>query len=140
MLNKLLKKYEKYASQIETITDSYLELDLKPLSYDFIVSVMSLHHLLPAKKTSLYSKFRQALVPSGAFVEGDYIVSIDEEIKLLKEFQERMKKTPFLEDGQYHVDIPFSEETQLCALREAGFTDIDVIFSTYRSNIVVAKP
>ena len=139
MLNKLVSKYEKFTSQIQTITDSYLTREFGARSFDFIVSVMSLHHLLPAKKTSLYSKLRQALVPSGMFVEGDYIVSLNEESKLLEEYRERMKSFSS-EDGTYHVDVPFSEKTQLRALKDAGFSEIDVIFRTYRSNIVVAKP
>jgi len=140
MLDKMLKKYEAYASQIRTITDSYLTLELKEHFFDFVVSVMSLHHLLPGKKISLYKKLRQSLVPSGAFVEGDWVVSVEEENKLLREYRERMKGYPLSDDGKYHVDVPFSEETQLRALREAGFARIDVIFRTYRSNVVVARP
>ena len=135
----MIKKYEAYASQIKTFVDSYLTLELRLHSFDFIVSVMSLHHLSPAKKSSLYMKLRHVLVPSGVFVEGDYIVSADEESKLLKEYRERMKSCSLLEDGKYHVDIPFSESTQLRTLRDAGFKEIDVIFRTSRSNIVVAK-
>jgi hypothetical protein len=80
------KKTVPYASQIKTFVDSYLTLELRLHSFDFIVSVMSLHHLSPAKKTSLYMKLRQVLVPSA-----------DEESKLLKEYRERMKSCSLLE-------------------------------------------
>jgi hypothetical protein len=45
-----------------------------------------------------------------------------------------------LEDGQYHIDIPFSEETQIRSLQDAGFKNIKIIFRTSRSNVVAAKP
>lgn len=83
MLKKLLEKYETFGSQVRTIADSYFSLDLGPHSFDYIVSVMSLHHLIPAKKSTLYEKLGKALVPTGALVEGDYIVSLEERKKLL---------------------------------------------------------
>lgn len=139
MLKKLLKKYETYNSQIKTIADSYLSLELMPHSFDYIVSVMSFHHLMPVKKIALYKKLREALIPTGTFVEGDYIVSLEEEKRLLKEFHLQKENNSLLEDGQYHIDIPFSEETQIRALKDAGFKDINIIFRTSSSNIVVAK-
>ncbi len=140
MLKKLVKKYETYGSQIRTITDSYLKLELKPHSFDYVVSVMSLHHLMPVKKIALYKKLKKALIPTGAFVEGDYIVSVEEENRLLEEYQLRKNGFSLLDDVQYHIDIPFSEETQFRALRDAGFGKVKVLFRTSRSNVIVAKP
>ena len=84
MLNKLINKYKKIGSQINTITSSYLSLELVPHSFDYIVSVMSLHHLIPVKKIALYKKLKKALIQTGTYVEGDYIVSLQEEKELLK--------------------------------------------------------
>lgn len=140
MLMKLVKKYATYSSQIKTIADSYLSLEFMPKSFDFVVSVMSLHHFLPSEKTPLYRKLSQSLVPGGVFVEGDYIVTAEEEKRLLAEYWEQKKSHSLLNDGQYHIDIPFSEETQLKALKNAGFSKVDVIFRTGRSNVIVAKP
>lgn len=139
MLKKLVNKYEKYSSQIRTIVDSYLSLELMPHSYDYIVSVMSFHHLMPEKKIALYKKLKEALVPMGTFVEGDYIVSPQEEKRFLREFLLLKKNNALIEDGEYHIDIPFSEETQIQTLKEAGFKTIDVIFRTSKSNVVAAK-
>jgi tRNA (cmo5U34)-methyltransferase len=138
MLKRLVKKYEEYSSQIKTIADSYLSLELTPCSFDYIVTVMSLHHLMPSKKISLYKKLREALVPAGSFIEGDYIVSAEEEKKLLNEFYQYKKNNPLIEDGQYHIDIPFSEKTQIKALKDAGFKEVNVLFRTSRANVVIA--
>ena len=139
-MKELVKKYEAFRSQIKMIAGSYLSLKLKPHSFNYVVSVMSLHHLMPEKKIALYTKLRKALVPTGAFVEGDYIVSLEEEKRLLKEFSFQKKNYSLSDDGQYHIDIPFSEETQIRALEEAGFKEVNIIFRTSRSYIVVAKP
>ena len=139
MLKKLVNKYDKYSPQIKTIISSYLSLELMPNSYDYIVSVMSFHHLMPEKKIALYKKLRETLNPTGVFVEGDYIVSPEEEKKLLKEFGQLKKNDSLVDDGKYHIDIPFSEETQIRTLKEAGFGKVDVIFRTSRSNVVAAR-
>jgi tRNA (cmo5U34)-methyltransferase len=139
MLKRLVKKYEAISSQINTIADSYLSLELRPSSFSYIVTVMSLHHLMPAKKIDLYKKLRNALVPAGSFIEGDYVVSAEEEKRLLYEFYQYKKNTPLIEDGEYHIDIPFSEGTQIMALKDAGFQNINVIFRTSRANVVVAN-
>ena len=124
---------------LKTITDSYLSLELMPHSFDYIVSVMSFHHLMPEKKVALYIKLKKALVPTGIFVEGDYVVSIEEEKRLLKEFRTLKKNGSRMEDGQFHIDIPFSKETQIHTLKEAGFRKIDIIFRTSKSNVVAAE-
>ena len=139
MLKKLVEKYETYSSQIHVIVDSYLSLKLMPNSFDYIVSVMSLHHLIPSQKTNLYKKLRKALLPTGVYVEGDYIVSVEEEIKFIKEYHEQKNRFSLLDEEQYHIDIPFSEETQLQTLRDAGFNNVNVLFRTSRSNVIVAK-
>jgi tRNA (cmo5U34)-methyltransferase len=139
MLKRLVKKYEAYSNQIRTIVDSYLTLELSPCSFDYIITVMSLHHLMPVKKIDLYKKLRKALIPGGTFVEGDYIVSAEEEKRLLNEFYQFKKTNPSMEDGKYHIDIPFSEGTQIKALKDAGFKEVNVIFRTSRANVVIAN-
>lgn len=138
MLNKLIEKYQAYTSQIETIEASYLTLDFKECYYDYVISVMSLHHLLPPKKIGLYEKIRKSLGPSGMYIEGDYIVSETEERKLLADFNKWRENNRF-EDGDYHIDIPFSETTQGNTLRQAGFSKVEIIFQVAKCNIVVAR-
>ncbi|HVN98213.1 MAG TPA: class I SAM-dependent methyltransferase [Syntrophorhabdaceae bacterium] len=140
MLKELLQKYETFSSQIRTIADSYLSLEFKPRTFDYVVSVMTLHHLTLRQKRALYKKVKKLLVPGGTFVEGDYVVfSLEEQRRLLRQFHWQKRKHSLSEDKQYHIDIPCSEETQIRTLKEAGFQEVDVIFRTSKSNIVVAK-
>lgn len=137
MLNKLVDKYTEFSSQIKIIEGSYIYLDFNKRYYDFAISIMSFHHLLPKKKVKLYEKIKNSLCPSGKYIEGDYIVSEIEETNFLAEFNEWNKNHQY-EDGKYHIDIPFSEKTQFEALRKAGFNKINVIFRASRSNVVIA--
>jgi len=140
MLNKLVDKFEKFGSQIKIVVDSYLSVPMDECAFDYIVSIMSLHHLLPMEKALLYKKIRKALSPKGIYIEGDYIVSDEEQDRLLKKFHLLKKDFSLEEELPYHVDIPFSERSQIRALRRAGFEEVEVLFRSSRSNIVVAKP
>lgn len=129
MLDLLLDKYKKKSEQIETIRESYLDIDFKRDEYDYIVSVMSLHHFLPEVKLRIYKKIWKALKPGGKFIEGDYIVSKDKEAEMLAEYKEELKKNKVLKDDLYHLDIPFSIKTQKNLFEKVGFTDFELIFS-----------
>ena len=45
MLEKLIEKYESHASQFRTYVGSYITMQIETNTFDFVVSVMSLHHL-----------------------------------------------------------------------------------------------
>ena len=139
MLSRLLDKYKRYEEQIQTVEASYLTMELGPCAYDYAVSVMSLHHLRPEEKTAMYTKIREALKPAGSYIEGDYIVSEEEEGRLIEEHRTLKEYFALPEDGLFHIDIPSSEKTQMTALREAGFKDIRVLFRTDRSNVIAAS-
>ncbi|MBW2623651.1 MAG: class I SAM-dependent methyltransferase [Deltaproteobacteria bacterium] len=139
MLSRLLEKYKRYERRIKIVEASYLTMELGPRAYDYAVSVMSLHHLLPEEKTAIYAKIREALKPGGSYIEGDYIVSEEEEGRLIEEYRTLKEDFTLPEDGLYHIDIPSSEKTQMTALREAGFKEIQVLFRTDRSDIIAAR-
>ncbi|MEE9557754.1 MAG: class I SAM-dependent methyltransferase, partial [Candidatus Adiutricales bacterium] len=132
-------KYNRYEQQIQTVEASYLTMEIEPCAFDYAVSVMTLHHLLPEGKTALYKKIREGLAPEGSYIEGDYIVSEEEEGRLIDEYRTLKEDFALPEDGLYHIDIPSSEKTQMMTLREAGFKEIQVPFRTDRSNIIVAS-
>lgn len=127
--------YSKIASSFKKTDDPVEVLDLGAgTGIENVISPFN-----GGKKIALYKKLRQALTKKGLYIEGDYIVTLDEEKRLLKEFRQQTKNNTPLEDGQYHIDIPFSEVTQIQTLRDAGFKDINIIFRTSRSNVVIAK-
>jgi len=124
MLNRLKEKYSSKQEQIETRLGSYVKIPFEENEYDYIVSVMTLHHLSNNKKLALYNKIYKALKSNGKYIEGDYIVDQTKEEKIIKEAVKDNAKT----DGNYHIDLPFSIESQKQILTESGFKKFNLIY------------
>lgn len=139
MLGKLREKHANHPGRLHLIQGSYLETPLDQAAYDFIVAVMTLHHLLPARKRALYGRIRAALKRDGAYIEGDWIVSSEEEGRYLSEYGERVRGLGASAEGAYHIDVPLSLETEKRLLMEAGFFTIDVIWRADGNGVYVAR-
>jgi tRNA (cmo5U34)-methyltransferase len=109
-------------------------------SYDYVVAVMTLHHLLPAKKVSLYQRIREALRQEGAYIEGDWVVSLEEEALYRSAYEEAVGELQTSRDGSHHIDIPLSLETEKRLLTDAGFSTVEVIWRGPGSGVYVARP
>src|SRR6056297_228822 len=79
MLELLLAKYTDKVDQINVIKDSYLTLEFGEKKFDYIISVMTVHHLLYDTKKKLYKKILRSLIDRGKYIEGDYVVSEEKE-------------------------------------------------------------
>jgi tRNA (cmo5U34)-methyltransferase len=128
MLEGLRTRYAGHMGQIKLIRDSYLTMPLGTQTYDVIVSTMAMHHVLHDTKRELYKKIHAALKPGGKYVEGDSVIPSALEGAFLDGYREQAAKVPQAEDGDYHLDIPFSIETQRSLLLEAGFMDFQVLW------------
>ena len=139
MLERLQHKYRERLEQLTLLQGSYLDVDFGEGAYDVAIAVMTLHHLLPEQKRRLYQKIHRTLKPGGAYIEGDYMVSPEKEQQLLAEYREKKASAEDLESGMYHVDIPFSIETQRSLLREAGFPQVEVLWQAGEAVILIAE-
>ena len=138
MLAKLKAKLEhyRYGPQVEIVQGSYLTMPFPERGFDYAVSVQTMHHFTPHVKRRLYSRIADALKAGGRYIEGDYVVSPDEERSLLARYSELVKSLRAdgavgdgdTMDGTYHIDIPLSVQSQVAVLREAGFADVEVVF------------
>lgn len=135
MLQRLSERYCDRQSQLTLRQGSFLDLDFGAGAYAFIVSVMSMHHFPSAVKRALYARICAALKPGGLYIEGDYYVSPDQEQEYLRRYAEQMQTVG---TGLYHIDIPFSVDTQRQLLTEAGFTAVELICSVGQSKVLVA--
>lgn len=129
MLEQLKRKYAGRSDQIQTILGSYLEIDLPAAHYDLALSVMSLHHLLPAPKADLYSTIFQALKSGGVYVEGDYYVGKEQMEAFQAEYQAWQEAAGQAASGAYHLDLPLTLPLQKNLLEEVGFVDLSVHWS-----------
>lgn len=128
MLEELKKRYKVHLDQITVVVDNYLTMPLEVEAYDYVLTAMSMHHLLPNAKRNLYKKIHAALRAGGKYIEGDAVTTVALEGQFLDEYNRQLTGVPEAEDGHYHVDVPFSIETQRALLVEAGFKDFELVW------------
>ena len=128
MLELLREKHVARKSQITLVADSYLTMQLGTQVYDHAISVMANHHLMHDTKRTLYARIHRALKPGGKYVEGDSVTPAEMESQFLAEYHQQVATVPPAEDGYYHIDVPFSIDTQRSLLLEAGFKGFEVVW------------
>jgi tRNA (cmo5U34)-methyltransferase len=128
MLARLKDRYSAHAGQITLVVDSFLTAALGSGVYDYVLSGLAMHHVLHDTKRELYKKIRAVLRPGGKYIEGDSVVPLEAEGEFLVEYYQDAATVPPAPDGTYHLDIPFSLETQQALLLEAGFTDFCLLW------------
>ena len=139
MLKLMRNRYREQDGQIDIVTASYLDYPLGRAVYDYVISVMTLHHLLPDKKRDLYQRLRESLKDGGTYIEADYIVSPEKEADLLRRFNGLKEADENIDDGTHHIDIPMSLPTLERTLREAGFSTVAVTWSGQDAAVVTAR-
>lgn len=138
MLHELQKKYPGKERQLVTVNESYLDFDFPITTFDFVVSVQSLHHLLFHEKAELYSNIRKSLKPNGKFIEADFIVSDQLEKEYLKNYYNLKKDIKNMKPGEYHIDIPFSMKTTELSLKQAGFSRYETVYRNEYAAVIVS--
>lgn len=133
MLEKLAEKFEPYREQMTLLQGSYLTMPFAENHYEYAVSVYTMHHFTEGTKLSLYRKIRDALKPGGKYIEGDCIVTPEKEREIWEWYAQNysaevIKEARDAGDTIYHFDIPFTIETQLRLLREAGFAKVNLFW------------
>ena len=71
--------------------------------FDYVVSILCVHHFPPDSKRNIYRSFNSALAPSSAYVEGDQCsgLAVDEaETSTLKLFEDWIAKLPGGSQGE----------------------------------------
>lgn len=135
MLDRLRERYLAHMSQITLVVDSYLTLPFGTQTCDYILSAMTIHHLLYDTKRSLYRKIHAALKPGGKYIEGDSVTLAETEHEFLAEYRQQIADMPPSHDGHYHIDVPFSIDTQRALLLEAGFKTFELIWQKDNTTI-----
>jgi len=125
MLNILKEKYKDKLNQIKIIQGSYLTIPFNQNYYDYVIASMTMHHFIKEEKVRLYKKINSALIKGGKYIEGDYYMkSKEEEEKCVDFYHDAINKIPKAEKHLYHIDIPFTLETENELLKVGGFTNI----------------
>ena len=113
---------------IRLIQGSYFDVPLGEGVYDAAVSVESLHHFPAEQKEALYRKLHAALKRYGCFVLTDYFAESEE---LEKEYFQNLKQLKeeqgLPDDGLFHYDTPLTVEHEIQLLKQAGFSNIQIL-------------
>ncbi len=126
MLNALKEKLPD--RKISLIQGSYFDFPLGEKEYDAAVSVESLHHFPAEQKEALYRKLYAALKDDGCFVLTDYFAESEELEKAYFQNLKRLKEEQGLSEGEFfHYDTPLTVEHEAQVLRQAGFSDVQIL-------------
>ena len=143
MLRLLRKKYP--GKNLDLRQMSYFDYDMGVGRFDAALTVMTLHHYTHEVKTDLYRRILRALKPGGVYVESDYMIPMEEEDpQALEDFYfaeyERLKREQGLDQAQeYHYDTPCTVENQKKMLRDAGFSQVEVVWQQGFTAVITAK-
>ena len=125
MLRVLSKKHGH--RKLNIIRGDYFTVQLGE-GYDTAVAFETLHHYTKDRKTALYRRLYRALADGGVFIECDYIAETQEiEDLLASECRFRRERDGIAFDAFVHFDTPLTVEHELGALRDAGFSHVELV-------------
>jgi tRNA (cmo5U34)-methyltransferase len=140
---------ERFAGRdnVKFCTGDYSQADLGG-PYDLVCSALSIHHLEREEKRRLFGRIFSVLVPGGIFVNADQTEG--ETPYFSDRYREYWNR--FLKNGplasREHKEILRRRDTldkneklsdQLAWLKEAGFSDVDVIYRNRTFAVTVAR-
>jgi tRNA (cmo5U34)-methyltransferase len=116
--------------------------------YDLACSALSIHHLTPWDKRRLFGRIFMALKPGGLFVNADQAAGETPYFthRYLEYWNDFLQNGPMTE--AQHAEILKRRDTldrneklsdQLAWLREAGFSDVDVVYRNRTFIVTVAR-
>ena len=137
MLDRLREKYVSKADQIEIILGDYLGYDYPANSYDYVVSVESLHHFTHGEKLRLYRKLYGSLKPGGRFIDLDYVAGDQAAEDAGFAEKARLHAEGGL-SGLHHIDTPCTVDNEVRLLRGAGFSRVDIVLNESTTALLAA--
>ena len=114
--------------RISLVVGSYFDVPFGEKKYDAAVSVESLHHFPAEQKETLYAKLRAALKDNGFFVLIDYFAESEEmEKEYFRNLKQLRAEQGLPEDEFFHYDTPLTADHEIRVLRQAGFSDVQIL-------------
>lgn len=137
MLARLGEKFG--GKQLDLRLGSYFDLPF-PQGIDCAISFETMHHFSHEKKTALYAKIHEALLPGGIYIECDYMVQDQrEEDEYFAQYARLCKELSLDENTFYHFDTPCTIQNQLSMFQKAGFARAEAVFRLGNTSIIVAS-
>jgi len=138
MLDCLKKKHPE--KKLNLINASYFDVDFGKDIYESAISFQSLHHFTHEQKKRLYKKVYDSLKVGGFYIEGDYMVTEQEEEDFYFSEIMRIKKEQGVpEEEFYHYDTPCTIDNQIKLLESAGFKNVKMVWRQGNTTIIVGE-
>ena len=135
MLKKLEIKYKNY--NIKTINQNFFDIEFGKEEYDYVISVMALHHFFEREKLMLYKRIYSSLKENGTFINSGYI--IDDPNYELARFEQLKKIQTDFPGELFHFDIPFTEARERKVIMDSGFSSVDKVYENKKAKILINK-
>lgn len=142
MLDRLKERFPD--KSIHVIPSDYFSADFGDEPYDAAISSMTMHHWLPEEKTKLFARIHDAIRPGGVYIQNDFLLNdgTPEQIMAKEEcgIEERRrldKENPSL--THVHLDVPLAVKTERQVLEDAGFRNIQEVWSQKNNVTLVAE-
>lgn len=138
MLNLLRQKHP--GKKLRLINASYFDVELGIEVYEGAISFQSLHHFTHEQKSSLYGRVYDSLKAGGLYIEGDYMVTDqDEEDFHFSELKRIKQEQGIPEDEFYHYDTPCTIDNQIMLLNKAGFRNVKMVWRQENTTIITGE-
>lgn len=137
MLAELKRKYSQQAAQIQLLEGSYLDLPLGQQRFDYVVAVLTVHHIPVVARLKLYQQICAALKPAGRYIEGDQSTDQEDEREILYWYNAYIAKLPGGSRAAWNYDVTLSPETQQQLLYTAGFGKVQLTWRNSAQDLVV---
>lgn len=132
---------------VEFITADFRDLDYKE-EYDAVISSLALHHLQPGDQKSFYRRINHFLKMGGVFYTADIVLGstsylkeiyLDKWVEFMLEnhSQEEVEKIWLPKHREEDHPSPLINHVQW--LKEAGFTDVDMVWKYYMFGVYGGK-
>ena len=130
-------------NNINYIIADYVDCDFGGI-FDVIISAMSIHHLTRNDKQGLFAKIYNHLRPGGLFVNAEQILGNTETIEAYykKEWEKTIRQSGVPEEEiaawkeRLKLDRESTVEQQINWLKDAGFTDADCAYKSYKFAVI----
>lgn len=138
MLDCLRKKHPE--KKLNLINASYFDVDFGKDAYEAAISFQSLHHFNHKMKRGLYKKVYDSLKSGGVYIEGDYMVTDqEEEDSHFNELKRIKQEQGIPEDEFYHYDTPCTIDNQIKLLESAGFKNVKMVWRQDNTTIITGE-
>ncbi|WP_235816473.1 class I SAM-dependent methyltransferase [Bacillus massilinigeriensis] len=136
----------KMDDQIEYIIADYTKYEFTH-KFDFVISSLSIHHLTDEEKRKLYQKVYSILNRDGIFINADQVLGSTPFLDSLykNDWKNKINSSGLTKEElqaayeRTKLDKMATLENQLLWLKEAGFTDVDVIYKSYSFVVLYGK-